>query len=249
MNAPGTMHTGPLGSTIHVLRADAGTIAELAAVDWNRHFRRVCLDPVRGLIILMAPSHLHEDFSGILDHVVSAAGSVITGAAKGIRSTRLRGRGEPPGTGMEPDCAFYVGERARGYFAARAEGRAILEAFVERTAPDLVVEVEITHADKGKAERYGEMGVRELWRLHGNKKSWALRAEFLALRAGNAPRRLDASEVLEGLTPDDVCEAVEKVGASPTRDEQTEAVARIVRRRRRQASVRVREAAAAYSAR
>ncbi len=27
------MHTGPLGSTIHVLRADAGTIAELAAID------------------------------------------------------------------------------------------------------------------------------------------------------------------------------------------------------------------------
>ena len=248
MNTPATRHTGPLGSTIHVLRADAGTIAELAAVDWNRHFRRVCLDPVRGLITLMAPSHLHEDLSGILDHVVSAAGSVIAGAAKGIRSTRLRGRGEPPGTGMEPDCAFYVGERARGYFAARAEGKAILEAYVERTAPDLVIEVEITHADAGKAERYGEMGVRELWRLHGNKESWALRAEFLALRAGNAPRRLGASEVLEGLTPDDVCEAVEKVGASPTRDEQTEAVARIVRRRRRQASVRLREAAAEYSA-
>ena len=248
MNTPATRHTGPLGSTIHVLHADAGTIAELAAVDWNRHFRRVCLDPVRGLITLMAPSHLHEDLSGIIDHVVSAAGSVIAGAAKGIRSTRLRGRGDPPGTGMEPDCAFYVGERARGYFAARAEGKAILEAYVERTAPDLVVEVEITHADVGKAERYGEMGVRELWRLHGNKESWALRAEFLALRAGNAPRRLDASEVLEGLTPDDVCEAVEKVGASPTRDEQTEAVARIVRRRRRQASVRLREAAAEYSA-
>ena len=192
MNTPATRHTGPLGSTIHVLHADAGTIAELAAVDWNRHFRRVCLDPVRGVITLMAPSHPHEDLSEILDNVVSVAGSVITGAAKGIRSTRLRGRGEPPGTGMEPDCAFYVGERARGYFAARAEGKAILEAYVERTAPDLVVEVEITHADAGKAERYGEMGVRELWRLHGNRESWALRAEFLALRAGNAPRRLDA---------------------------------------------------------
>ena len=248
MNTPATRHTGPLGSTIHVLHADAGTIAELAAVDWNRHFRRVCLDPVRGVITLMAPSHPHEDLSEILDNVVSVAGSVITGASKGIRSTRLRGRGEPPGTGMEPDCAFYVGERARGYFAARAEGKAILEAYVERTAPDLVVEVEITHADAGKAERYGGMGVRELWRLHGNRESWALRAEFLALRAGNAPRRLDASEVLEGLTPDDVCEAVEKVGASPTRDEQTEAVARIVRRRRRQASVRLRETAAEYSA-
>ena len=194
----------------------------------------------------MAPSHPHEDLSRILDSIVDAAGSVITGATKGIRSTRLRGRGEPPGTGMEPDCAFYVGERARGYFAARAEGKAVLEAYVERTAPDLVVEVEITHADAGKAERYGEMGVRELWRLHGHKESWELRAEFLALGPGTAPRRLDASEVLEGLTPDDVCEAVEEVGASRTRDEQTEAVARIVRRRR-QASVRVREEAAAYS--
>ena len=249
MSTPVTRRTGPLGSTIHVLRADAGTIAELAAIDWNRHFRRVCLDPVRGVITLMAPSHPHEDLSEILGHILSAAGSVIAGAAKGIRSTRLRGRGEPPGTGMEPDCAFYVGERARDYFAARAEGRAILEAYVERVAPDLVVEVEITHADAGKAERYGEMGVRELWRMHGNKESWALRAEFLALRAGNAPRGLDASEVLEGLTPEDVCEAVEKVGASPTRDGQTEAVARIVRRRRQQASVRARETAAACSAR
>ena len=246
MNAPATMHTGPLGSTIHVLRADAGTIAELAAIDWNRHFRRVCLDPVRGIITLMAPSRLHEDLSEILGHVVDAAGSAITGATKGIRSTRLRGRGEPPGTGMEPDCAFYVGERARGFYAARAEGEAALDAYVERIAPDLVVEVEITHVDESKIERYGEMGVRELWRLHGRKGTRELRAEFLALHAGDAPRRLDASEVLEGLTPDDVCEAVEEVGASQTRDQQTEAVARIVRRRR-QASVRVREEAAAYS--
>ena len=245
MNAPATRHTGPLGSTIHVLRADAGTIAELAAIDWNRHFRRVCLDPVRGVITLMAPSHPHEDLAEILGDIVSAAGSTITGVIKSIRSTRLRGRGEPPGTGMEPDCAFYVGERARGYFAARADGDEALEAYVERTAPDLVVEVEITNADEGKAERYGEMGVRELWRLHGRKGTRELRVELLALRAGSVPRRLDASEVLEGLTPDDVCEAVEEVGASRTRDEQTEAVTRIVRRR--QGSVRVREEAAAYS--
>ena len=55
-----------------------------------------------------------------------------------------------------------------------------------------------------------------------------------------APRRLDASEVLEGPTPDDVCEAVAGVEINRTCDERTEAVARIVRRRR-QASVRVRE--------
>ena len=101
MNDPVTMHTGALGSVIHVLRADAETVAELAAVDWNRHFRRVCLDPVRGVITLMAPSRLHEDLTELLDRVVDVAGSAVADAVKGLRSTRLRGSGEPPGTGMK----------------------------------------------------------------------------------------------------------------------------------------------------
>ena len=160
MNDPATTYIGPLGSTVHVLRADADTIAALAAIDWNRHFRRVCLDPVRELITLMSPSFSHDDLAGILDDVVDEAGSILAGATRGIRSTRLRGLGEPPGTGMEPDCAFYLGERARALRAAIVEGKAAAEAFIERTAPDLVVEVEVTHADEGKAERYAEIGVR-----------------------------------------------------------------------------------------
>ena len=243
-----TTHEGPLGSTIHVLRADAETIVELAAIDWNRHFRRVCLDPVRGLITLMSPSHLHEDLADIFDHIVDVAGSELGGAAKGIRSTRLRGRGEPPGTGMEPDCAFYVGQRAREFRDALVTGGAEAVAFIERIAPDLVVEVEITHADEGKVERYGEMGVRELWRLHGRKDTRELRADFLALHPGCVPRVLDASELLEGLTPADVCDAVDGVRSSLTYTERKEAVARIVRRRRHP-SVRVREDdAPSYSA-
>ena len=115
MNPPATKHTGPLGSTIHALRADAETVVELAAIDWNRHYRRVWLDPVGGLITLMAPSRLHEELARILDIVVDASGSMLAGAVDGLRSTRLRRPGDPPGTGMEPDCAFYVGEPARGY--------------------------------------------------------------------------------------------------------------------------------------
>ena len=245
MNDRTTKQVGPLGSTVHVLHADADTVTALAAVDWSRHFRRVCLDPVRGVVTLMSPSGLHERLTRIFDDIVDAAGSALAGASDKLGSLRLRGRGEPPNTGMEPDCAFYVGERARGYFAACDEGEAAADAFVERTAPDLVVEVEITSADEGKAERYAALGVRELWRLHGRKGSTELRAEFLALRPGSMPRRLDASEVLTGLTPDDVCEAVEGVRTSRTRDERTEAVARIVRRRQR-ASIRVREEEASY---
>ena len=242
-----TTHTGPLGSTIHVIRADAGTVAELAAIDWNRHFRRVCLDPVRGLVTLMSPSHPHEDLSSIFDDVVNVAGSILTSTAKNLRSLRIRGQGEPPGTGMEPDCAFYIGDRARGYFKARREGQAAVEAYVERIAPDLVVEVEITHADEGKAERYRDIGVRELWRLHGRKGTTELRAEFLTLEPGSAPRKLDASLVLEGLTPDDVREAVDGVRFGETDDERREAVARVVRRRQRM-SQRVREDGELYPA-
>ena len=243
-----TMQIGPLGSTIHILRADAGTVAELAAIDWNRCFRRVCLDPVRGLITLMSPSRLHEDLTKYLDDIVDIAGSVLTGGSRGLLSTRLRGQGEPPGTGMEPDCAFYAGESARAFRDVLVGGESAAVAFLERVAPDLVVEVEITSADESKVKRYGDLGVRELWRLHGRRDSRELRADFLALRRGRTPRGLDASGVLEGLTPGDVCEAVEYMRLSLTRDERTEAVVRIVRRRQR-ASVRVREEEAPYPSR
>lgn len=65
MKSAPTMRIGPLGSTVHVLRADAETIVELAAIDWNRNFPRVRLDPVRGLITLMSPLHLHDDLAEI----------------------------------------------------------------------------------------------------------------------------------------------------------------------------------------
>ena len=240
MNDPVTMHVGPLGSTIHVLRADAGTVAELAAVDWNRHFGRVWLDPLRGLITLMVPSHLHDDLAEIVGHVVGVAADVVGRASKPLRSTRLRREGEPPGTGLEPDCAFYVGDRADDFRAAAADGEAAAEAFLRRNGPDLVVEVEITSADEGKIESYAQMGVRELWRLRGRRGTREIEVDFLALRAAGPPRLLAASEVLEGLAPVDVCDAVEPVRSGRTFAERTEAVARIVRRRRAR-SVRVRE--------
>ena len=241
------MHTGPLGSIFHILHADAETVTALAAVDWNRHFRRVCIDPARGLITLMSPSFPHEDFTELLNDIVEIAGEKLTGTVRRLRSTRLRQQGDPPGTGMEPDCAFYLGERARAFRATVAQGVEAADAFIERTAPDLVVEVEVTNVDASKTERYTELGVRELWRLHGDRKSWEFRAEFLALRPGTAPRRLDASEVLEGLTPDDVRDAVDGVRDGETRDARTKAVERVVQRRRDD-MVRVREEAAAYSA-
>ena len=248
MNETGTTFVGPLGSTIHCLRADSDTIAAVAGLDWNERFRRVCLDPVRGVITLMAPSDLHEDLTGVFEDIVDAAADVYSRAVKKLRSTRLRGEDDPPGTGMEPDCAFYVGESALAFLAAGDEGPAARKAFLERNAPDLVIEVEITHSDRGKIERYGELGVKEFWRLDGRQAAPAeVRADFLALGPGASPRLLEASEVLPGLTPADACEAVEGVRRSTGLLDRRRAVARIVHRRQ-QASVRVREEGPGYGA-
>ena len=242
-----TTSTGPLGSTIHVLRADAETVAALAAIDWNRRFRHVCLDPVRGLVTLMSPSRLHEELATMFGDIVDVAAEILSDAGRGIGSTRLRGRGDPPDTGMEPDCAFYVGERARAYSGALHEGEAAADTFLEQTPPDLVVEVEITNADAGKAERYADLGVREMWRLHGRKGSRDFEAEFLALNPGERPRPLSASAVLEGLEPADVREAMDKARLGATKSERIEAVARVMRRLRQRVA-RIREEAPPYPA-
>ena len=249
MSESGTTFVGPLGSTIHFLRADPETVAAVAGVDWNERFRRVCLDPVRGGITLMAPSSLHEDLTGTFDDIVDLAADAFATAVKKLRSPRLRGEGDPPGTGMEPDCAFYVGETADLYFDALEAGATSAEAFLEQNAADLVVEVEITHADRGKIERYADLGVKEFWHLRGSRDDSAvLRADFFALRRGAAPRLLEASEVLPGLTPEDVCEGVERVRLSRGLRDRREVVARIVRRRR-EASFRVREEGPGYELR
>ena len=240
MSNPSTSHVGPLGSTIYFLRADAGTIAELAGIDWNRQFGRVSLDPARGLITLMSPSRLHDDLSEILDDIVDMAADAFGRTSKGLRMTRLRLRGDPPGTGLEPDCSFYIGERADRYRLALMEGEAAADAFLEETGPDLVVEVEVTHVDKGKIERYGALGAREFWQIRGRRGDREVAVDFFALQPEGPPRPLAASVVMQGLTPDDVCEAIEPVRFSLTVTERLQAVARIVRRRR-EASVRVRE--------
>ena len=138
-----------------------------------------------------------------------------------------------------------MGERARAYLRAEAESEEAAQAFLERHGPDLVVEVEVTHADEGKIARYADLGVREFWQLRGERGEKTLRADFLALRRQARSGPLEASEVLPGLTPSDVCQAVEGVRRSRARRERTEAVASIVRRRR-QRSVRLREERVPY---
>ena len=68
--------------------------------------------------------------------------------------------------------------------------------------------------------------------------------DFLALGPDHVPHKLDASEGLGGLKPDNVCDAVEGMRFALTGEELRKAVTRIVHQRQRAS---VREAEAAYT--
>ena len=216
-----TMHVGPLGSAIHVLRARRRH---------RRRARRHRLDPAfrpglarprarphRPDVPFVSPRRSRGDLWRHRRHRGGHAPADVKGAPLHPPSPAR----DPPGTGLEPDCAFYVGERAERFLAVLEENYAAAEAFIEHTGPDLVVEVEITSVVEAKIERYAELGVRELWRLKARRDSRAVEVDFLALRADGPPRVLAASEVLDGLTPADVCNAVEPVRCSRTFAERT----------------------------
>ena len=243
VTAPSTTHIGPLGSTIHVLRADAETIERLAEIDWSRHFRPATLDPVRGLISLMSPSFVHEGAANALDNIIEEAADMLGRASKGLRSTRYRRKVEPPGTGLEPDCSFYIGETARAFIAALEVGEAAAEEFILERPPDLVVEVELTHAEAGKPERYGQLGVSEIWLLRANRDRQITGAEFLALDPSEPPQIIHVSHVLPGIVPEQIVQAIKAVRSAPTRAERSRAVVRVIGR---QNAIRVHDEASAY---
>ncbi len=228
MTMPATCYKGPLGSTFYALRADSETVVRLASVDWSREFSRVCLDHVRGVIVCMSPSWHHEKLGKLIEDVVDQTADLFGQVSEGFQSTRYRAPGDPPGTGLEPDCSFIVGEKVEGYVQALKEGEAAVDDYLERTPPDLVVEVELTHFDRGKAERYGQIGVRELWQIRVVGAPAEVSVEMLKLDPREAPEPVRISQVLSGLTPKQVAEAVAAVSTAGTLSARTEAVSKVV---------------------
>jgi len=179
-----------------------------------------------------------------IDKIVDHATGIHGRASTGLRSTQFRRQDEPLGTGLEPDCSFLIGERVYGYIAALKHGEAAAEAFILETPPDLVVEVELTHAETGKPERYGQLGVSEIWLLNANAKREIVGAEFLALHPLNAPQAIQVSRVLPGIKPAQIVKAIEGVRLAATREERWAAVEHVIGTR---GAVRIEDESAAYA--
>ena len=89
------------------------------------------------------------------DEVVLAAGPAQNVPVKDMRGSFCQPQG---------DACFYVGNRAAGWYEARARRLKVAQEFETETPPDLVVEIEADH-DADLPERLVREKVREVWRV------------------------------------------------------------------------------------
>ncbi len=193
-----------LGSEYVAFHASRDEVVALAASDLVSLFRRVVLDPVRGLVMLMSPSAPHDSISGYLDDFVASVSSLKRIETEKLRSTRWRQESDPKNTGNEADCSFYFGRKALDYIDALAQGKEVADAYSFRVPPDLVVEVGITSMSKEKYLSYRDKGAVEFWQLNVRPDKYGrsrVSATFLHLQAKSKPLEIDVSHNLPGITP------------------------------------------------
>lgn len=197
-----------MGSPYIAFHADSETVLALARLHLEEVFRRVVLDPVRGLVLLMAPGRTHEGLSSRIDFVIQETTALLNLDCEPLRATRWRRPTDPPDTGAEPDCCYYLGENALAYQSFDDDESEQANAWVLTHPPDLVVEVEVTHYDKAKQAFYQDLGVSEYWQLEQTPDR-KLRTAFLNLKGLTGPTPLAESKLLPGITPAALSESVQ----------------------------------------
>ncbi|MCY4303127.1 MAG: Uma2 family endonuclease [Aestuariivita sp.] len=200
---------GPLGSDFWYIKVPPALVPKMAReLDWNKIGRRVMIDALEGIILLMSPSSSHEVYAESSGTIVKKAGSVLQKQVRGMLGTRWKKPEDPENVGLEADASFYIGENAHAWYnAAKTNGEKAVLAFVIQTPPDLVIEVEVTHFDQDKPTRYARLGVPEMWRVNARKGIENVQVEFLNLQAQDGPIPIQESRVLEGLMCSDLTRA------------------------------------------
>ena len=101
-----------LGSPYTAFEATPEVIRTLAKHPVVNAFRRVLLEPARGLVMMTSPSGAHETQTRQVDKIVDAAIEILSLTGHMLGSTRWSNRGEGNDTGTEPDCCYYLGDNA-----------------------------------------------------------------------------------------------------------------------------------------
>ncbi len=114
----------------------------------------------RGVLELMAPELIHEDFGNVFDRFIIAATDALGVPCKGVGSTTWN---DPKAErGLEADKAYWLTAEKIAAFARNRQMKAI-----DAPRPDLAVEIDISRPKVDRTEIYATLGIREVWRFDG----------------------------------------------------------------------------------
>lgn len=175
----------------------------LTEVGWDEYVRisdeigqhpgaRVTFDQGRLEIMTLSPEH--EAPSRLFTHLISVIVEEMGLDYISLGSTTLRLK--KIAGGLEPDDCYYIGD----FSAVSGIKKMDLSVY---PPPDLAVEVDISHASRGKFRIYAGLGVKELWLFDGRIM------EFHRL-ADNGYIAIQTSDLFPFLAPDELPEFIEK---------------------------------------
>jgi Uma2 family endonuclease len=150
----------PVGSALIIPDVSWAEYEELLAELGEGYAVRVTYD--RGRLEIVSPSGKHEKWSRLIEGIARVLATELGTELESFGSTTFKQQALQQGA--EPDACFYVQS------AARVIGKADLDLAVD-PAPDLVVEIDVSHSSKRTLAFYATIGVPEVWRYDGQRLS------------------------------------------------------------------------------
>lgn len=120
--------------------------------------RRTRMTFCQGMLEIVTPSYEHEHVENIVTRVAEALMNARRQDYAPAGSTTFKSAGLE--RGFEPDASYYVEH------AARVRGLTRIDLETD-PPPDLVIEIDVTHATMNKLPVYAALGVPEVWRHQG----------------------------------------------------------------------------------
>ncbi|MBW4461584.1 MAG: Uma2 family endonuclease [Nodosilinea sp. WJT8-NPBG4] len=144
-------------------------IIHLTGISWQTYERlldelrdrRLRLTYNRGNLEIMAPSPEHERYKKLVGRFVETLAEELDIRIEPLGSTTFK---HPELSGAEPDECFYI------YNIDAVRGKKHLSPVTD-PPPDLVVEIDVTSASRGRLATYADLGVLEVWVYNGTTLS------------------------------------------------------------------------------
>ena len=174
---------------------------EALLADGGDHRRtRMAFD--QGVLEIVTPSYEHEHVENIVTRVAEALMNARRQDYAPAGSTTFRSRGIE--RGFEPDASYYVEH------AAQVRGLTRIDLETD-PPPDLVIEIDATHASMDKLPIYASLRIPEVWRHQG------VSVQMYRL-TGNSYAEIHESTVIPGLSAERLTAFVRNSMTTPRPD-------------------------------